>query len=164
MELLLGGLTWRICLVYLDDVLIMGQMFDEHLKNLQKVFNRIREANLKLNPKRCFVWEKEVEFLGHVVFSEEVRTSDDKIEAVRNWAVLWDKHETRSSLGLYTYYRLFVQEFATIAAWLLLCINLRNVEHRFSGQQNVKLLSKDLKLLVLALFCRIPREGDWLLQ
>lgn len=50
MELVLIGLTWKTCLVYLDDVMVMGRDFEEHLKNVQEVFNRFRAANLKSNP------------------------------------------------------------------------------------------------------------------
>lgn len=50
MELVLAGLQWKSCLVYLDDVIIVGKTFSEHLHNLRGVLNRIREASLKLKP------------------------------------------------------------------------------------------------------------------
>jgi len=48
MDYALDGLTWEICLVFLDDIIIWARSFDEHLQCLNQVFERIREANLKL--------------------------------------------------------------------------------------------------------------------
>lgn len=50
MILILRGLTWKISMVYLDDVIVMYRDFEEHMKDLQKVSNKFRAANLKLNP------------------------------------------------------------------------------------------------------------------
>ncbi len=48
METVLGGLSPEACLVYLDDIIIVGRSFDEHLKNFGKVFGKLKEAKLKL--------------------------------------------------------------------------------------------------------------------
>jgi hypothetical protein len=53
METVLRGLTYDTCLVYLDDVNVIERTFEKHLLNLQKVFQRFREACLKLNPEKC---------------------------------------------------------------------------------------------------------------
>ena len=49
----LKGLVNEKCMVYLDDLLFMGRSFAEHLQNLQEVFEKLREANLRLKPKKC---------------------------------------------------------------------------------------------------------------
>ncbi|GBM66822.1 Retrovirus-related Pol polyprotein from transposon 297 [Araneus ventricosus] len=53
METVLRGLSSEACLVYLDDIIIVGRTFEELLNNLRKVFQRLQNANLKLNPKKC---------------------------------------------------------------------------------------------------------------
>ena len=53
MDLVLAGLQWLHCLVYLDDVIVLGRTFDENLRNLESVFRRLREAGLRLKPSKC---------------------------------------------------------------------------------------------------------------
>ncbi|GFV41340.1 retrovirus-related Pol polyprotein from transposon 297 [Trichonephila clavipes] len=48
-ETVLGGLSYEACLVYLDDIIIMGRFFEEHLKNIRRVLQKLKEANLKLS-------------------------------------------------------------------------------------------------------------------
>ena len=115
METVLRGLSWETCLVYLDDVIVLGKSMKDHLKNLEQVFQRLREANLKLNPKKCSLFRRKVRFLGHVVSSEGVSVDPEKVAAIREWPVPKDKHDVRSFLGLCTYYRRYVLGFANIA-------------------------------------------------
>lgn len=79
------GLISKICLVYLDDVIIFGKTFEEMVKNLKKVFSRLRSVNLKVNPKKCVFFSREVKYLGHVISSEGVTTDSEKISAVKEW-------------------------------------------------------------------------------
>lgn len=80
METVLQGLTGKICLVYLDDVIVFGRTFQEEVENLRSVFSRLRKAGLKMSPKKCHLFQREVNFLGHVVSAERVRTDPTKIE------------------------------------------------------------------------------------
>ena len=52
MEKVLKGLQYGICSVYLDDVIVKSQSFEGHLESLSLVFDRLRSAGLKLNPKK----------------------------------------------------------------------------------------------------------------
>ena len=55
MEFVLAGLQWQTCLVYLDDVIVYGRDFDEHLERLREVFQQFRQAGLQLKPSKCFL-------------------------------------------------------------------------------------------------------------
>ena len=50
MDLVLAGLTWDICLVYIDDVIVFSSSFEEHARRLEVVLQRLRAAHLKLKP------------------------------------------------------------------------------------------------------------------
>ena len=54
MSMVLAGLAWQTCLVYIDDIIVVGKTFDEHLRNVAQVLGRLREAGLKLKPSKCF--------------------------------------------------------------------------------------------------------------
>ena len=68
--------------VYIDDVLVFSPTLADHLHNLQRVFNRIREAGLKLKPTKCQFVATEVEYLGHVLTPEGLKTNPATVFAV----------------------------------------------------------------------------------
>ena len=115
MEEILRGLNYEILLVYLDDVIVMGSDVDQLIERLQTVFDRLRGANLKLKPKKCTLFRKQVEFLGHVVSSEGIATDPTKTDRVKAWPVPTNISEVRSFLGLCGYYRKFVPDYYTKA-------------------------------------------------
>ncbi|CAK1579348.1 unnamed protein product [Parnassius mnemosyne] len=91
MELVLTGLIGDACLVYLDDIIIIGRTFEEHHQNLVRVLMKIQSANLKLSPKKCSLFKRQVSFLGYVVSEEGIRTDPEKIAAINEWPVPKDK-------------------------------------------------------------------------
>ena len=115
MEAVLAGLQWKSCLIYLDDIISFGKTFDEAVENLQQVLERLRNAGLKLKPKKCDLFAKSVLFLGHIVSDEGVATDPKKVKAVREWPVPVNQTEVRSFLGLCGYYRRFIKGYADIA-------------------------------------------------
>ena len=115
MELVLRGILWERCLVYLDDIIIFGRDFESALENLRHVFDRLRRAGLKLKAKKCKLFQKTVKFLGHVVSKEGVQCDPEKVECVQNWKVPECVTEVRSFLGLASYYRRFIPQYAQIA-------------------------------------------------
>ncbi|KAL9970103.1 hypothetical protein ACROYT_G022426 [Oculina patagonica] len=115
MELVLKGLHWKICLIYLDDVIVMGRTFEEELERLKQVFERLACAGLKLKPKKCFLFQKRVSYLGHVVTEEGITADLGKVEQVRTWPIPENSTEVKSFLGLASYYRRFIPNFAAVA-------------------------------------------------
>ena len=84
----------------MDDIIIWAPSFEEHLRRLRLVFDKIRTAVLKLKPTKCQFLKREVSFLGHVVSSEGIKTDPDKVETVRTWPTQVDIKELQASLVL----------------------------------------------------------------
>ena len=112
----LHGLDWKICVIYLDNIIIFSSTFQEHLHRLALVFTRLRDANLKLKPSKCTFASNSVDFLGFVVSSDGILPNSDKIEAVRSFPVPKSDKELRRFLGLSNYHRRFVEGFSKIAS------------------------------------------------
>ena len=115
MSALMGSLQWHKLLIYLDDLLIFSQSFEEHLDRLGMVFKILIEANLKLKPSKCSLCRRTVNFLGHKISSEGISPSEEKISAVTKWPVPSNLEEVKSFLGFASFYRSYVPGFADIA-------------------------------------------------
>ena len=85
MECVLRNLTYNICLIYLDDILVYSKTFEDHFSHLRQVFDRLRHANLKLRPSKCKFACPKVKYLGHVVSPAGIAPDDDKLVAVRDF-------------------------------------------------------------------------------
>ena len=82
MDEVLRGLAKKKCLVYLDNVLVMGRTFDEHLSNLREVFMRLVTAGLRLKLTKCKLARHKVEFLGYIVSKGAISADPEKVRAV----------------------------------------------------------------------------------
>ena len=115
MDIVLTGLQWTSCLVYLDDIIVLGRTFTEHLSNLGSVFSRIRDAGLKIKPEKCSFLKEKVKYLGHIVSNEGIAADPEKTATVKTWPTPTSTKEVQQFLGLANYYRRFIKDFAQIA-------------------------------------------------
>ena len=77
MELVLAGLHWSICLVYIDDIIVC----QEHRERQEEVFKRLRQAGLKMKPSKYNLLQKRVRYLGHILSEDGVETDPEKSAA-----------------------------------------------------------------------------------
>ena len=109
MHMVLGNLIWDIVIVYLDDINVLGETFEETLANLVRVLTRFREFGLKLKPRKCHLFWQEADFLGRRVDAAGVHVTDDHIKDVLEWPVPKCRKDLERFLGFVNYHREFVQ-------------------------------------------------------
>ena len=112
---ILRGLEYWFAFIYIDYIIIFFKSVDEHLVHLEEVFRRLRDANVKLNPKKCSFLKQRVEYLGYVVTPEGIGPNPDKVRVVQEFSTPKNFKELRRFLGLANYYRHFVRGFSNIA-------------------------------------------------
>ena len=114
MQEILGDLNMKICLIYLDDLIIFSDSFEQHLERLDLILTTLENANLKLAPEKCCFFKPRVNFLGHVVSGNGIETDPAKIEKVQNWPEPSNPDELRSFLAFAGYYRRFIKDYSRI--------------------------------------------------
>lgn len=116
MNTVLGNLKGHECVVYLDDVLVIGATWEEHMANLDKVLLTLFKAGFRLNREKCHFGLTSVSYLGYVINQDGVRAMPEKIEAIKKFPMPRNLKELQSFLGLTSYLRKFIPNFATTAA------------------------------------------------
>ena len=86
MESCLGELHLNWCVIYLDDVIIFSKTPKEHIQRLRGVFQKLREAGLKLKPSKCEFFKTRISYLGHVVSKDGIETDPKKVNAIKKMA------------------------------------------------------------------------------
>ena len=115
MQMVLGDLFYTKAPVYIDDIIIHSKTFEDHMQDIEEVFQKIRKARLKLGPEKCHFAFKEIKFLGHIIGENGIKTDPAKIEKVKNYPRPMNLTQLRGFMGLAKYYRRFIKDFAKIA-------------------------------------------------
>ena len=105
----------KICLVYLDDILIFSTSVEEHIESLDKVLNCLTKANLKIQLGKCSFLKQETEFLGHLVTNNGIKPNPKKVEAIDKILLPTNQREIKSFLGITGYYRRFIKDYSKVA-------------------------------------------------
>ena len=100
---------------YLDDILIYSPDVLTHLIHMRQLFQRLREADLKLNREKCNFFKSHIQYLGHLISGEGIKPLPEKLESIEEMPPPTTPKEVKQFLGLIGYYRKFVPRFANVA-------------------------------------------------
>src|SRR5438874_2408890 len=112
MHEVLGNLIYTKAPVYLDDIIIHSKTFEQHLKDIDEVFGKLRDAKLMSKESKCEFRAPEIKFLGHIIGKDGRKVDPDKVEKVKNYPRPENISQLREFLGLASYYRKFVKDFS----------------------------------------------------
>lgn len=122
MDNVLRGLQHVICIVYQDDILVFSTSLQEHVINLCKIFDRLRESNFKIQMDKSEFLKHETPYLGHIITPQGVKPNPDKISAILKYPIPKTPKQIKGFLGLLGYYRRFIPDFARVTKPLTSCL------------------------------------------
>jgi hypothetical protein len=128
--------------VFMDDLNIHSENWEDHLQHLGAVLSRLREVNLKLNLIKCCFAAENIVFLGHVVSKEGTKPDPGKIDAVLRFPEPKTVTNVKSFLGLTGYYRKYIRGYSRMASPLF---ELTKKDVAFVWNKNCQRAFDDLK-------------------
>ena len=105
----------KFVLVFIDDILVYSKNEVEHEENLRKVLETLQEHHLYAKLSKCEFYEKQVEYLGHVISEKGIAVDLEKIKAILKLHAPKDVHDIRPFMGLTRYYHRFIENFSKIS-------------------------------------------------
>ena len=133
-DLIFGDMIPHELQAYIDDLNVHSSTFESHLPSLRKVFNKLRAAGLKLNAKKCKLFQTEIKYLGHQIKNNTISPDPDKIQAVATIQPPQTVRQLQSFLGLANYYRKFIKSFAEKARPLTRLLN-KGIKYVWGSEQ-----------------------------
>ena len=158
MSIVLEGLS-HFCQAYLDDILIFSATIEEHLSHIHQVFDRLRQHRLKLKLKKCSFFKKETRYLGFVITPNGISPDPEKVRVMQNLPPPTTVREVRGVIGMLSYYRRYLPNFAEIASPI---IDLTKKYARFQWNQECQrafdYLKESLTIIPLLSYPDVNKE------
>lgn len=101
---------------YIDDIIVHTNTWEDHLKVLQTLLGRLRDAGFTVRPSKCQIGERSIEFIGHSISRGIIQPLDENVAKIQEAVRPKTKTQVRSFNGLTSYYRDFIPNYAAIAA------------------------------------------------
>lgn len=115
MARVVGSLRHSCVLVYIDDCLVYSKSFDDHLRDVGNLLDRLVEWGVELKQSKCFFFRTTVDFLGHRISDKGIAPDPKKIEAISKMPRPPDRSAMKAFLGMTGYYRTFIEQYSTTA-------------------------------------------------
>jgi len=107
-DVVLLGLKGIACLVYLDDIICFSATMEEHAEKLRDIFERLEQANFKIQPEKCVFATDTVEYLGHICTPLGIPPDPKKVTAIEEYPVPKTVRDIRAFIGLAGYYTFLI--------------------------------------------------------
>lgn len=92
----------------MDDILVPSPSFEAGLIALADVLEKFRKAGVTLRLEKCQFFQNQIDYLG-------IRPGSTKIKAVDRFPIPANAHQVRQFVGLCSYFRKYVKNFAQVA-------------------------------------------------
>ena len=134
MDKILRGLTFRSCLCYLDDVLIFSETYEQHLSDLNEIFDRFRKAGLKLNPQKCSFAKSSCIYLGHHISKDGIKPPPNRVNALMNYPPPKNIKQLRRILGMFNWFKKYIPNYSIVVEPLTRLLR-KHVKFQWSDEQ-----------------------------
>ena len=103
-------------LIYVDDIVLYSPSIKDHLNTLSNVFQKLRDANLRMSPDKCSFFLPKIQFLGFEISQQGLRVNPKRFDAIESYPSPRNIKETRSLLGLFQYFKKFIPRYSQITS------------------------------------------------
>ncbi|KAJ8713809.1 hypothetical protein PYW08_007429 [Mythimna loreyi] len=114
MDKVLAGIKYKKAICYVDNILVWGNNFTDFIDSLEDVMMRLKKANLTLKPSKCSFGYNTISVLGHEISGAGVKPDNKKLQSLKTLKTPTNAKQVKSILGLFSYYRKFISNFAEI--------------------------------------------------
>ena len=115
LDIILSGVRWQTCLIYLDDVIVFSQSHEQHVKDVDEVLSLLEKAGVSLKLSKCEFFQPRVNYLGHVIMPGKLAIAKERTTGFASAQFPKDKSTLRSFMGAANYYRRFIKGFAGVS-------------------------------------------------
>ncbi|CAF4595448.1 unnamed protein product, partial [Didymodactylos carnosus] len=147
------------CLVYLDDIIVFSNSFEQHLDHLKQVFAALEDKNITLNPPKCEIAVQKINYLGHTITETTATPMNDSIKTILEIKEPRTLVQANKFIRALSWYRKFLPHFATVAAQIHAVTNLTKAnKHKFKWKEPQSKAFNDLKCMLTSapLFLHFP--------
>ena len=121
------GSTDQYAFVYIDDILIYSDSFEEHLEHLKDVFRRLKEFGLRINPEKCEFAQSQIHYLGYIVGNGRLELDPDKFVKVKNLKRPWEWKQVQNLICMAGFYESFIPNFTELVEPLRAMVKAKDV-------------------------------------
>ena len=115
LDIILSGVRWQSCLIYLDDVIVFSRSTDEHLQHVDEILTVLRGVGITLKLTKCSFFQPKVDYLGHVITPGKLSVATENTKSFEHAQFPRNTTQLRSFLGAANVYRRFVTGYSGIA-------------------------------------------------